>query len=845
MIKITGITITDFGRHKRVHQRFNGHVIGLCGPNGLGKSTVLQALQFALTGSIDTVPVEPLRNFIRNSSGDKPPKAAEVVVEFVADGKKGKITRRITPTTNTRKLEWEGLEAPITAEAKVAEVMFQILGVDKKAINSTVFIRQGETASMFGKDADRRDFYTKLLMLGHLDKVADVIDVHRKHQADSVQDLGAAMDAANATYREAEQYFNQSEEVARACPSQEQDLAAVRSIIRLFDDHAAAEEALSSAATRLRGFNLDPETNPEGWLELIRSELNRHHERLEVLAKRRTASLKARAELAEAEKAMKHAQETVQKFNDLAAANEDLARLGDLGENPAGVINACNEKLRKFKREAELAASIPDLRSRMEAADVEAAKAESDLKLAQEAYEKLRDDYRDVSGGLAMRKEIQKGIEAAHQDASCGCLVCGSKSPDNDYLTRTIAELETRVAKLKEEGTAAKATMDDLSKKFDLARRKTDEISDTLARDIQEHKRLKLEMSLTTKEAVERDLADAEEKLQAYAAKEFEHRRLRKLVSDREALVKHLRMPTDNEIDALTHALHSSQEEAGKATWSSKDELEESEITPKVRELRRLLDEVTAGAAAYDAAKTRLGKAEEDLSRILSQAPTSLFSDVHQAGTALTVAEVRTKLERLESAQKSHDEARGRMTAANEALKAASRRIEELDLRIAEQKHRLKLVEDLKRLRDTFKPDGASLEYLNYKFGKIARMAADYLAESGADFMVAASAEVPLAFEFLRTDRADEAWMSQNRLSGGQKVRLAVATLRAIHAMIMPEVGLMVLDEPTTHLDTEVQRSMADMLHKIGEEGTLQMVICDHSQILIDAFSDVIDLESA
>jgi exonuclease SbcC len=108
--------------------------------------------------------------------------------------------------------------------------------------------------------------------------------------------------------------------------------------------------------------------------------------------------------------------------------------------------------------------------------------------------------------------------------------------------------------------------------------------------------------------------------------------------------------------------------------------------------------------------------------------------------------------------------------------------------------------------------------------------------------MVAASAAIPLAFEFVRLDRADEVWLPQNRMSGGQKVRLAVATLRAIHALVMPNVGLLVLDEPTTHLDDDAVRSMAEMLKKIGDEGTLQMVVCDHNPVLIDAFSDIIEI---
>jgi hypothetical protein len=35
---------------------------------------------------------------------------------------------------------------------------------------------------------------------------------------------------------------------------------------------------------------------------------------------------------------------------------------------------------------------------------------------------------------------------------------------------------------------------------------------------------------------------------------------------------------------------------------------------------------------------------------------------------------------------------------------------------------------------------------------------------------------------------------------------------------------------------------MAEMLKKIGDEGTLQMVVCDHNPVLIDAFSDIIEI---
>lgn len=198
MLLIKSLKLTDFGRHKSVDANFDGHVVGLTGSNGLGKSTVLQALQFAYTGTVETEPARPLLNFIRRSSGDNPPKFAEVESTFVADGKEGRIIRRITRTSITRKLYWDGSDKPITSDKEVSRILEEIMGVDKKAVNSTVFIRQGEMASMFKQETERRDFYTRLLMLGHLAKVANVIETHRSHLSGTLADLGAVRDAADS-----------------------------------------------------------------------------------------------------------------------------------------------------------------------------------------------------------------------------------------------------------------------------------------------------------------------------------------------------------------------------------------------------------------------------------------------------------------------------------------------------------------------------------------------------------------------------------------------------------------------------------------------------------------------
>ena len=52
MIRIEAITIKEFRGIRDLTLRFNGKNFAICGPNGTGKSGVVDALEFGLTGSV-------------------------------------------------------------------------------------------------------------------------------------------------------------------------------------------------------------------------------------------------------------------------------------------------------------------------------------------------------------------------------------------------------------------------------------------------------------------------------------------------------------------------------------------------------------------------------------------------------------------------------------------------------------------------------------------------------------------------------------------------------------------------------------------------------------------------
>jgi DNA repair exonuclease SbcCD ATPase subunit len=252
-----------------------------------------------------------------------------------------------------------------------------------------------------------------------------------------------------------------------------------------------------------------------------------------------------------------------------------------------------------------------------------------------------------------------------------------------------------------------------------------------------------------------------------------------------------------------------------------------------------LRDAADSAGDAHETQQTALRNLVMDISMVRP----FLHSSLNALGvlTPITVAQV---LADLREKQTKYDAQTGQVDAAKRSMHEGSARLQEIDTRIAEQQNRITIGKELEAVRAAFIPTGITTEYIAHQFQRIAVVAQDHLAQMSADFMVVASEERALSFDYLRLNEAGGAWLDQDSMSGGQQVKLAIAIILAIHELIIPQVGLLVLDEPSTHLDTDSRIELANVLKEIGRRGNFQLIICDHSPELKDAYTDTIELSA-
>lgn len=250
------------------------------------------------------------------------------------------------------------------------------------------------------------------------------------------------------------------------------------------------------------------------------------------------------------------------------------------------------------------------------------------------------------------------------------------------------------------------------------------------------------------------------------------------------------------------------------------------QIQYELQQKMRALQDITATSGVLQAVNSEA----KSLTGALNLDPSTISAEfLQQEMFRVTAEEEETRAQ-----VKRRMEVSATLDALQDIRKTQQNRLEELERQQQTHAKKLAVAGQLDVVAKAFSKAGITSAYLSDVFKILESVVSAHLSSINANFEIRCS-DRPLSFDFRRVDEESE-WMPQNRLSGGQRVRLSIAMLLALQSVIMPDVGLLVLDEPTTHVNAEGREEIAGLLETMIpklESTESQLVVCDHCPELL------------
>lgn len=260
---LLSLHLIDFKVFSDLEIKFPSGTSAIVGPNGSGKTTILEAIEFALFRSVTRKEkkIPQVEDLIRHGR-----KRAIIDLEFRAPVNRRiyRVSRSIHPGKTSADLFEEGNPEPIiSGPTNVDEEIIRLVGMDRHAFSALTYVRQGEIdrLSRLTPKGRRTDLYN-MMGLGEYDKTGDMV---QKRIRELNKEIGSV-----------EETRTRLESIREHLPTMTQLKSSAESLSRLIEKHGVSpdfsqiEQVLQRVISSLEEVetNLDSPTMNEEYDEL-------------------------------------------------------------------------------------------------------------------------------------------------------------------------------------------------------------------------------------------------------------------------------------------------------------------------------------------------------------------------------------------------------------------------------------------------------------------------------------------------------------------------------------------------------------------------------------------------
>lgn len=832
---ITHVKIEDFGPHRKIDTNTDASIVGLLGPNGSGKSNLLEAIKLALSSTA----ADNLDSYIRDGS-----ETAILDIDFKKGGASGKIYRKIGKSPK-RYLDWDGQK--YTKADDIEKVLKDILGADKNVLANAVFVAQGELDKLlFGVQSEREELFIKMMLLSYMAQVAEAADSRAHKLSSTIRDFTILLDEIRSQVNAIEADRYQAEQTLVYNPDRSEEVFFINQVIELelkalgldaevrntSQEAAQLQEIISRGLGQIHISKLNTIEEFGALVKDMRSKLGTLNTELEEqnqcnLARSEISGIVANIlDLRTAISKMDGAKFSTEPSRDKVAEQESVVENIKYRIKVDAKINKLKAEIKLAEREIESASHFTDL-----------VKEHEELTKTMDALDKEHHVARMRSDTLTLAiRSLSQGVKCETCPLCSGAMVF-TIDELNEKKETAIADLNRISSKV----LSLQITKSDLTQRIDGLYSTTvynRALIEGKVKSIEEHEE-------ALKEIPKGDL-------------EVEQLKLDELTSEYNNL-----KTTYDQISALRSQIAEANkklaaippEKKKKADAFSKENLDS--ITKWITEIKQML-------APLEAEYERLSKIDADfrLRKKLENDYTCERNDVQNTIGKLVWPESCKDLllkykdltyasalgaasEYLKKYQEEYQRNKGKLEQIDKLAAELMVKFNALEKQADAERIKREVIDDLKRVKHAFSRQGIPNSYINYMYKNLIEVAQVYLSEMETNFTIRPHPTKPVSFQFTRTDNSSGTYFEQNKLSGGQRVRLTIAVLIAIQQLLVPDLGLLVLDEPSMHVEDLGICALRDLFVTMGARmanNESQIWISDHNDILATAFDKTIHL---